>query len=305
MSAMTAEKNGRGERMALSIDPPREIAIADPARSLSDPFARSAGSRAVWLLACSLALFLHLAGGAYALLHVKPNEMEATEDVGGAMTIEFAELPMSIDAQDGETTDSTASDYAPPATDVSEKLSAKTDTDLPSTESSPYEAPPDLQLAEQKTLKQTETPETESQATEEMKVEQQRPPSEAAVDSTAAGQLSALEGEAEAAPAQGSVAQAIQTPASWQRSLMAHLGRHKSYPKDARSRNLQGDVKLRIVIERSGKVISAQVVQGSGVPAIDTAALEMIQRASPVPPLPGSVKASQVEIVAPLRYRLK
>lgn len=271
----------------------------------ADPFRMSGGLRATWTIACMAAVFFHLAGGAYALWHIEPTEVEASEDVGGAMAIEFAELPMSVDSQEGETQESTAADFAPPAADVDEKLSAKSDVDLPTTESSPYEAPPDLQLAEQKTLKQTETPETESQATEEMKVEAQRPPSEAAVDSAPAGSLAAIEGDAEVAPAQGSVAKAVQTPASWQRALMAHLGRHKSYPKDARSRNLQGDVKLRIVIDRSGQVVTSQVVQTSGQPAIDAAALDMVGRAAPVPKLPSSVQAAQVEIVVPLRFRLR
>jgi protein TonB len=297
--------NARAAMTTIAHDDADTSGPSGPMAPMADPFRMSAGLRATWTIACMAAIFFHLAGGAYALLHVEPAELQASEDVGGAMAIEFAELPMSIDSQEGDTADSTAADFAPPATDVDEKLSAKTDVDLPTTESSPYEAPPDLQLAEQKTLKQTETPETESQATEEMKVEAQRPPSEAAVDSTAAGSLAALEGDAEVAPSQGSVAQAVQTPASWQRALMAHLGRYKSYPKDARSRNLQGDVKLRIVLDRSGKVMTSQVVQTSGKPAIDAAALDMVARATPLPGLPASVQAAQVEIVVPLRFRLR
>ena len=288
-------------RMSDPTPPPDEAeSCFAPVAQRGDPFRMSAGQRAGWIFACAAAAMLHAAGGAYALLRDPPETAIAAEDVGGAMAVEFAELPMSIDAQDGESADSVAAEAAPPAADVDEKLSQKTDTDLPTVESSPYEAPPDLQLAEQKTQKETETPDSESQPTEELKVDQQSPPSEAAIDSTAGGTPSAVEGEAEAAPAEGSVIQAVETPASWQRSLMAHLGRHKRYPKDARSRNIEGDVKLRILIDRSGKVLSSEILQSSGKPAIDAAALDMVARSAPVPALPSSIRAAQVEIVMPL-----
>ncbi len=50
-----------------------------------------------------------------------------------------------------------------------------------------------------------------------------------------------------------------------------------------------GEAKLAFALDRSGKVISSKVVGGSGVAAIDAAAMAALNGAQPFPPAPPEV----------------
>ena len=51
---------------------------------------------------------------------------------------------------------------------------------------------------------------------------------------------------------------------------------------------------LAFALDRSGKVISSKVVSGSGVAAIDAAALAAVKSAQPFPPAPPEVLDNQL-----------
>lgn len=113
---------------------------------------------------------------------------------------------------------------------------------------------------------------------------------------------------APAAPEASSVPAPANTQAidNWQSRLMAHLNRRKVYPDDARRRGMEGTVRLRFVIDGSGKVLSYSVIGSSGRPSLDRAALQMIRRASPVPaPPPEILSGGRKEITAPIVYSLR
>jgi protein TonB len=59
-----------------------------------------------------------------------------------------------------------------------------------------------------------------------------------------------------------------------------------NYPDEARRRHLSGMVVITIAIRRNGSVERADIVQSSGVPALDAAALRIAKMAEPYPPLP-------------------
>ncbi|WP_115562635.1 energy transducer TonB family protein [Xanthomonas arboricola] len=59
-----------------------------------------------------------------------------------------------------------------------------------------------------------------------------------------------------------------------------------NYPDDARRRRLGGKVVISVGVRRDGSVESSRVLISSGVPALDDAALRVVQLAQPFPPLP-------------------
>jgi protein TonB len=59
-----------------------------------------------------------------------------------------------------------------------------------------------------------------------------------------------------------------------------------NYPEEARRRHLSGMVVITIAIRRNGSVERADIVQSSGVAALDAAALRIARMAEPYPPLP-------------------
>jgi protein TonB len=93
---------------------------------------------------------------------------------------------------------------------------------------------------------------------------------------------------------------------SWQSRLFSHLNRYKRYPDSARRRGVEGVNQLRFVIDGSGRVLSHELVTGSGSAALDRATVEMIRRAQPLPPPPAEILTNgRLEIVAPIVYSLE
>lgn len=101
-----------------------------------------------------------------------------------------------------------------------------------------------------------------------------------------------------AAPAAGASSSPSVSPASWRGSLMAHLNRYKRFPGGASP----GTVQVAFSIDRSGRVLSASLVRGSGDAALDSEAVAMIRRASPVPAPPAGVGGGTIALAVPIRF---
>jgi protein TonB len=86
-------------------------------------------------------------------------------------------------------------------------------------------------------------------------------------------------------------------------ALGAWLESHKRYPESARERNEQGSAVLRFHVERSGRVLDYAVVRSSGYPDLD-AAVEQMMRGAYLPPFPGDMTASDVEVSVTIRFGL-
>jgi len=92
------------------------------------------------------------------------------------------------------------------------------------------------------------------------------------------------------------------SPAKWQSRLMSHLERRKRYPSAARSNREEGTVYVRFRIDDSGNVLSVSLSRSSGYPTLDSAVLDMVRAASPVPAPPEGVNKT---IEAPVRFNLR
>lgn len=88
-------------------------------------------------------------------------------------------------------------------------------------------------------------------------------------------------------------------------SLLAHLNRYKQYPAEARAARIQGVVMLRFCINRQGKLLSAQIVKSSGKPALDRAAMAMIEQAQPLPEMPAAMVEETLDAVVPVHFSLR
>jgi protein TonB len=86
--------------------------------------------------------------------------------------------------------------------------------------------------------------------------------------------------------------------------ISAWLNRHKRYPRQAQRRGQQGTVKVRFVVDRNGRVLTAEIVASPGYPLLEQATLELLQRAAPLPPLPAELPA-RLEIIWPAGFYLR
>jgi protein TonB len=112
-------------------------------------------------------------------------------------------------------------------------------------------------------------------------------------------------GEPDLAPAQ-----AAATPvdagelALYMSAIMRELRKHKVYPRELKKSRTQGTVVLRFTLDRDGRLLSSRVTQGSGSAELDRAALEMLERAEPLPAIPDSIDRSELVLAIPVEYSL-
>ena len=83
--------------------------------------------------------------------------------------------------------------------------------------------------------------------------------------------------------------------------VSAHLRRHQQYPSEARNRGDQGTATVSFSLNGVGRVMSSQLVRGSGISSIDQEVQAMVRRASPFPPPPSG---RGVSFTVPVSFRL-
>jgi protein TonB len=86
--------------------------------------------------------------------------------------------------------------------------------------------------------------------------------------------------------------------------LMAWLARHRLYPDAARKARLQGIVHVRFTLDRQGQLLAAAVDRGPGIDLLEQAAMQVLQRANPMPPIPDSMGISKLTLTLPIEYSL-
>ncbi|WP_163566420.1 energy transducer TonB, partial [Klebsiella pneumoniae] len=78
------------------------------------------------------------------------------------------------------------------------------------------------------------------------------------------------------------------------------LHRAKVYPQAERDRGQQGHAAVRFAITRAGGATGVALVRSSGNAALDQAAIAMVHRAAPFPPLPAEFGPSVMTLTAPV-----
>ncbi|WP_376987427.1 TonB family protein [Bosea sp. R86505] len=101
-----------------------------------------------------------------------------------------------------------------------------------------------------------------------------------------------------AAPNQGAATASAASRASWRGTLLAHLNRYKRFPGGANP----GTVQVSFSIDRSGRVLTARLVRGSGDVLLDEEAVAMIRRASPVPAPPEGLGGGTIALAVPVKF---
>ena len=109
----------------------------------------------------------------------------------------------------------------------------------------------------------------------------------------------------QAAPFDSDTPPASAAPASWQSRVLGHLAHFKRYPGDARQRKRAGAAWVRFQVDRDGKLLASELVTSSGTVLLDREALQVLQRAQPLPAPPASVlRQGSVTVTLPVSFRL-
>ena len=219
-----------------------------------------------------IALALHVGGAALAIVHLQTEE---ADDALGATAIEIG-LEMAAvrrevtDLPPGPDTDASAA-----SPQLSEQKAEVKETELPQDKpTEPEEA--DRVVTENESKKPKEDDPKiaavqTSASTESVAAEATATPSSEAIP----------EGQRSVAPVIGTGESARRARATWQKELVAHLDKHKRYPKERQQKS--AEIQIRFTLDRMGHVLSTDIEKGSGDTAFDEAALAMVRRSDPVP----------------------
>ncbi|MBN2885731.1 MAG: energy transducer TonB [Chromatiaceae bacterium] len=93
--------------------------------------------------------------------------------------------------------------------------------------------------------------------------------------------------------------------ANYHGQLVAWLNRHKRYPTRAQRLRQEGTVVVRFTIDKSGQVLSHQIVTSSGHPLLDQEVQALLGRASPLPAMPAALSQSRLTLTVPIRFNLR
>lgn len=91
---------------------------------------------------------------------------------------------------------------------------------------------------------------------------------------------------------------------TWEGLVLGALNKVKRYPRIAQQQRRQGVPWIRFVMDREGRVLSANLERSSGIPSLDDEALKLPKRAQPLPKPPEEVKGTTIELVVPVEFFL-
>lgn len=110
----------------------------------------------------------------------------------------------------------------------------------------------------------------------------------------------------QAAPLNSDTPSTSAAPASWQSRVLGHLARFKRYPGDARQRKRAGAAWVRFQVDRDGKLLSSELITSSGTVLLDREALQVLERAQPLPAPPDKVlHQGTVTVTLPVSFKLE
>ncbi len=88
--------------------------------------------------------------------------------------------------------------------------------------------------------------------------------------------------------------------------LVRWLERHRQYPSIARRRNQQGEVIIQFTMNAQGQLLQQSIVKPSHHESLNKATRKMLERATPLPPVPSALRngQSQFTYTIPVRFIL-
>ena len=239
-------------------------------------------SRRLWILAALTALALHLGGAALAITHLRTDD---GYDGLGASGAEFAVEMASPKVPDDDLPPGPDSDRQQATPEIAAQQAELKETDLPKDRPAEAEDPDRIVTTNDSKKPKEDDPKVAAVQTQ---ASDYSPASEAF--SRKMLDEKAPDAEQAKAPNIGIGKDKQKLTADWGRKISAYFELHKRYPDN---KNKAATVKVSLVLNRRGNVVSVDLAESSGDTAFDEAALSMIRRSDPVPPPPAGLTDDQ------------
>lgn len=88
-------------------------------------------------------------------------------------------------------------------------------------------------------------------------------------------------------------------------SSLRHLYKFIKYPKVAQRRGLEGQVRLKILLDREGNLLESSITDESQHSSLNKAAMKAVKKASPFAVVPESIQDEPLELTFPVTFRLQ
>lgn len=248
-------------------------------------------SKRLWVIAAVLAVGLHLGGAALALANLRGDDGDEGLGAAGA---EYAVELASPDVPEEAAPPGAPADEQQAVQEMAQQKAEVKDTDLP--QEKPVEADdPDRIVTEDTAKKQKE------EEAKVAKVETNAQEAQQASEQAAPTKLEdARQAETTKAPNPGIGKDKLAMTAKWGKKISAYLDLHKKFPENGKVKTAK--VKIALVLNRVGKVLSVAVLESSGDVAFDDAAVSMVHRSDPVPAPPADLTEDQFSFSLDVNY---
>ena len=122
----------------------------------------------------------------------------------------------------------------------------------------------------------------------------------------AAAQTMGTSSTASTAPSNGNGAEtSVCVDPAYLASITAHLKPYFVYPPYAVVHRIQGAVYIHFILDKNGTVLFSEIAKGSGFSVLDDAALSLVRRAQPFPPIPDRIRTDRIDGLLPIAFSIK
>jgi TonB family protein len=87
--------------------------------------------------------------------------------------------------------------------------------------------------------------------------------------------------------------------------IVEKIKKNKKYPDSARSENIEGKIKLKIFISKSGELEEIKILSSSGYKILDNAAIDTVKRASPFNSIPDEIGRGSLTLKLDIVFKLE
>ena len=101
------------------------------------------------------------------------------------------------------------------------------------------------------------------------------------------------------------VAANAQDISSWQKEVKKKVAKKQSYPRAALRKELQGQAKVEINVDRDGNIVAHNLQSSTGHDILDKEVPKLMKRVSPLPAPPAEATDGQLTMVIPLAWVLQ
>ncbi len=104
------------------------------------------------------------------------------------------------------------------------------------------------------------------------------------------------------APTQPASATDIST---WQRQIAKVVAKKQVYPRSALQREIEGQAKVKVTVDRTGKIANYEIIQSTGSTVLDRAVPRLMARIDPLPAPPADAEDNKLTFILPLAWVLQ